>query len=112
MPVVNGKGVDPILRDEWPPISEAMAILETDLSHTGQPPCPHAPITLWITGQSPAVFAEIREIAPDWSVMWRPGEITGFVNVVGDTQEDALRHLAAIMKSVRIGGVRPCRGQA
>lgn len=108
MPVINGRGVEPIPREQWPAIGEAMAIIDADLTHTGRAPCSHAPCTLWLTGQPPAVLAELREVAPSGLEMWSEGQVIGFVNVVGDTQEEAIRHLAAIIASVRIGGIKPC----
>lgn len=108
MPVINGRPVESIPRSMWPPIAEAMAIIEMDLTHTGQPPCPHAPCQLWITGEPPAVLAELREVAPSGCEFWEAGQVVAFVTVAGDTLQDAIRHLAAIIRSVRIGGVKPC----
>ena len=87
------KSLTDIPRDDWPPLDEAMRIIDRDLAAM-----PGAPVCIHLRQDGDAWIGSMWQQAPD-------GSRCGQFGVVARSQQDAIRHMAAVIKRWRIGYV-------
>jgi hypothetical protein len=81
-------------RAEWPPLAEAQRIIDGDLRAM-----PEFPVCITIQQTNEGGWI---------GTMWQAGpngSRSPQIEAIGQSQEDVVRHLAAIIARVRIGGV-------
>jgi len=86
-------GLTDIPRDEWPALEEAQRIIDRDLAAM-----PDAPVCMHLRQDGEAWIGSMWQRAPD-------GSRHGQFGVIARSQQDAVRHMAAVIKKHRIGGV-------